>query len=1044
MSDEGRVRRALAGDTSLLAMRAFPLRDIEILSRAKGGDGRTVTAYAAVFNKPTEIVDQDGHYNEQIAPVAFNKSLADRSRKIGVYYNHGKTLHGTPSERGSVPLGSPLEPPRPDGNGLLTVSRYNRTQLADDVLEAIKNGDITGQSFTGVFLHSDPDNGPYYGRSGQLTTVTRREIALVEYGPTPIPAYEAAEIVGVRNREGRMSGDHDHTHDRASGPEPYERHPGEDVQCPACGKFNDDDAVYCDQCGKKIPDSAFPAGPQPYHRDAGETVQCPNCMKFDMPDARFCDQCGEQLPDSAYNSGGAAAPGNADRAAARAPGDAGDGEAAAPEDERTRANTMLCEHFGWEPGGADALGDSERSLLLASISEAHGGGEHERASVDDSAWDGNAAMGTCSSASDYRAICAGEKTIGDPSERQHWALPHHKQPGAAPNAGGVRNSLSRLPQTQDLKNKSAAEAHLRAHMRAIAPDSGDSGSSNSSGRSEPAGPAAVNGTGAGTGTPLPPPAEPPTHSVNRSTSNASTGEGTMTEQAMTVEERAARQDEIRARLAEIDSQYTGAALPEKARSEWKQLQDELVINEDAIRDATERATYLRTIAAQNPEATVQGADPGSGYADAQEAQRSGAVPQQSRSGTPRAMYGAPYLSRRPHNIYDVAGMRREARSIEDLPGLYRDRAKWSLEEATFPGDGRPREVVQERVQHLLDTRDDVNGTLARNMLLTGSPEYRRAFGKLLARMNVGALDQAEQRALAMGTPASWQPGSFPVPYQLDPTVTLTSNGAINALRQIARVEQIVGKEWLGVTSSGITVTRANEVTAATDATASPFAMNQPGVAPTRVQAFVPFSVEVEQDWNGLMAEIAMMLADAKDVEEAATFLTGAGTGNIPQGVLTGVTAGGTAQQITTAGTAAVSPGDVYALESAMAPRFRAQASLLASKGGYNAIRATFQAFASAAGDVWVRPSAGTAPELLGYPAYENSNMASTTATGNQVLLMGDFKQFIVVDRIGMSVELIPHVFASGGLPQGQRGIYALWRNSSQVLVPNAFRFLQAR
>lgn len=86
--------------------------------------------------------------------------------------------------------------------------------------------------------------------------------------------------------------------------------------------------------------------------------------------------------------------------------------------------------------------------------------------VDNSAWDGNRAMGMCSSASDYRSICAGEHSVGNPDERQHWALPHHFL-GQGPNADGVRNAQSRLPQTQDLTNRSAAEAHLQAHMDQI-------------------------------------------------------------------------------------------------------------------------------------------------------------------------------------------------------------------------------------------------------------------------------------------------------------------------------------------------------------------------------------------------------------------------------------------------------------------------------------------------------------------------------------------------------------------------------------------------
>lgn len=95
------------------------------------------------------------------------------------------------------------------------------------------------------------------------------------------------------------------------------------------------------------------------------------------------------------------------------------------------------------------------------------------ASVDNSPWDGNAAMSACKTAADYQAICAGRRD-GPPDQRGTWALPHHKRPGAPPNAGGVRNSLSRLPQTQGLTNKQAAQAHLEAHMRAISPGQGNS------------------------------------------------------------------------------------------------------------------------------------------------------------------------------------------------------------------------------------------------------------------------------------------------------------------------------------------------------------------------------------------------------------------------------------------------------------------------------------------------------------------------------------------------------------------------------------------
>ena len=94
----------------------------------------------------TEIRDQDGHYNEVIDRSAFNRAISDAAPqggrtawRIGVFYNHGRTIYGTPSERGSMPIGTPLEV-KADQRGVLTLTRYHRTELADEALEAIREG----------------------------------------------------------------------------------------------------------------------------------------------------------------------------------------------------------------------------------------------------------------------------------------------------------------------------------------------------------------------------------------------------------------------------------------------------------------------------------------------------------------------------------------------------------------------------------------------------------------------------------------------------------------------------------------------------------------------------------------------------------------------------------------------------------------------------------------------------------------------------------------------------------------------------------------
>lgn len=174
----------------MLQTRSFALDDIT-------ATGRTVEAYAAVFDVETDISDSQGRYRERIARTAFDQSLANGRLPV-VIYNHARTLQGTPSESGSVPIGKCVEC-RADQRGLLTVTEYANTARADELLELIKAGAITAQSFAGRFVESTPQRRSYQPSD----VVTRTRIDIHEYGPTPFPAYPSAEVVGVRS-EGEL------------------------------------------------------------------------------------------------------------------------------------------------------------------------------------------------------------------------------------------------------------------------------------------------------------------------------------------------------------------------------------------------------------------------------------------------------------------------------------------------------------------------------------------------------------------------------------------------------------------------------------------------------------------------------------------------------------------------------------------------------------------------------------------------------------------------------------------------------------------------
>ena len=178
--------------------RFWPLDDIEI-SRSYA-DGRTVVAYASVFDSPYAVSDQYGDYDELVERSAFNKWLADGNiSRAMCLYNHGYNIHGQPSDVYSVPLGQPLEI-TPDGRGLKTITRYNAGPDVDRVLEAIKNGAIKSQSFRGRIVRSTPNNRRYVVRAdGHRTTVTRHELGLTDYGPTPMAVTDGAEILAIRS-----------------------------------------------------------------------------------------------------------------------------------------------------------------------------------------------------------------------------------------------------------------------------------------------------------------------------------------------------------------------------------------------------------------------------------------------------------------------------------------------------------------------------------------------------------------------------------------------------------------------------------------------------------------------------------------------------------------------------------------------------------------------------------------------------------------------------------------------------------------------------
>ena len=465
---------------------------------------------------------------------------------------------------------------------------------------------------------------------------------------------------------------------------------------------------------------------------------------------------------------------------------------------------------------------------------------------------------------------------------------------------------------------------------------------------------------------------------------------------MTVEEHRARVGEIDTRLSEIDTEYKGQALPEGARDEWTALNTERDDTKKVIDELVAREARILSLSDEGEERTESISD------------------MRFQTARPGRFQG---------DTFDLNEYRRLASSQEQQIDLMVDGAKRALEQtdlshvADVAGAERYAEALLQPSPH----RDP--GEVARRILTNGSPKYIKEF----------------QRAFTVGST-----GTYPVPIALDPTIVPTGNWSINPFRQIGNVETITGTTWKGVTSGDVTAAYAAEAAAASDNTPT---LAQPSITPQRAQAFVPFSWETGQDWSSIAGEMGKLIGRAKDNLEAVQFATGAGTTVYPQGVITGATT-----SVATASAGAFVIGDVYKLMEQLPAAFRPNATWVTNLYALNKVR-QFDT-AGGAGLVVRLPQGGqggpgsqqaqSGLELLGRPVYESTGVNTTNVltTGTKIAVLGDFEYFKIIDRIGLDVSIVPHIFdTSTGYPTGQSGVFAYWRNSSLVLSAGAFRVL---
>jgi HK97 family phage major capsid protein len=347
----------------------------------------------------------------------------------------------------------------------------------------------------------------------------------------------------------------------------------------------------------------------------------------------------------------------------------------------------------------------------------------------------------------------------------------------------------------------------------------------------------------------------------------------------------------------------------------------------------------------------------------------------------------------------------------------------------------------DHVDQLLRTRNgNTDGTvIAKRMVLTENDAYRSAFMKGVTQVNPAyTAEEAkalnEFRAMSEGADSA---GGFGVPVLIDPTIILTSGAADAPILNLARIVTITTDNWKGVSSAGVSWSYDAEASEVSDDSPT---LAQPTIDVYSARGFIPYSIEVGQDYPGFATEMRRLLDQGYIDLVARQSMTG--SGSAPQGIFTALDANTNVEVVVTTD-GAFGAVDLLKVWKSLPERYRSRATWIMHTDVENEIR-TFAANDTGAyytinltqggiGNLFGRPVVTTdyAPEFTG-----------TTGAAN-ILVVGDFSNFLIAQRAGMTVELVSHLFGTtNNRPTGERGWFAYARHGFDSVNDLGFRLLQ--
>lgn len=459
---------------------------------------------------------------------------------------------------------------------------------------------------------------------------------------------------------------------------------------------------------------------------------------------------------------------------------------------------------------------------------------------------------------------------------------------------------------------------------------------------------------------------------------------------MNIQMMRARVDEIDSELRTIDTEAGESRLDETQQVRWDELD-------------TEKAELARQIA--EAEAAEQRAE---------------------RVAESRARWSSVQVSpTKPTDAFDLAGLR--GASGDEMI----DQAMRAIEGAQY---GRLR-VSEEARAGAIEKIETLGEDVARHAIVHGSPAYMSAFRSWVASGGAPIYTAEEAAAVRAAMSLTSANGGYVLPTLLDPTLIPTGTVTKNPVRRLSRQETGTVNTWNGVT--------VGNVTTAWKAEGAAFTAGEPTLGAVSIDAhmltaYLTASFEIFGDSN-LQSQLPGLIGQAIDMEEAVQFVTGTGS-TTPYGVVGQIS--GTAGSLVTVTTRgqfdSTSGADTLALFAAVPERYDDAATLVANKATLTTIaKQTIGTTGVMLADLAVNQ------QVLGSPTAKASSITGTTTSGNILAVLGDFSQFIIYDRIGVSLEFVQNVVDGSGIPTGQRGLLAYKRVGAKAADVNAFRLLKA-